>query len=114
MSNSPDMSILPTIIAIDFDGTLVEDRFPDIGTPNQLMIDYCKNLKKEGTKIILWTCRNGEKLTEAVEFCKQQGIVFDAVNENLPEVQAMFNGDTRKVYADRYIDDKNGGIIRKG
>ena len=112
MYDTPDMIKLPKIAAIDFDGTLVEDKFPEIGKPNQPMIDYCKSLKKDGTKIILWTCRNGEKLTEAVEFCKQQGLVFDAVNENLPEVQTMFNGDTRKVYADKYIDDKNGLVVR--
>lgn len=97
---------LPMIVAVDFDGTLVEDNFPEIGKPILTMMNYIKALKEAGAKIILWTCRNGKALTEAVNFCSRFNLYFDAVNENLPEVKEMYGGDTRKVFADYYIDDK--------
>ena len=97
---------LPSIIAVDFDGTLVEDKFPLIGSPNPVLIDYLKQQKSIGAKLILWTCRNGTALDNAVQFCRFLGLEFDAVNENLPEVKTLFGGDTRKVYADIYLDDK--------
>lgn len=95
------------IYAIDFDGTLCEDKFPEIGEPYLERIETVKTLHKSGIKIILWTSRNGDSLERAVEWCKQHGLVFDAINENLPELQAKWGGDTRKVYCDYYIDDKN-------
>lgn len=99
---------LPYIIAVDFDGTLVEDKFPDIGTPRAEIIQAIKAHKSSGTKIILWTCRNGKALHDARMFCKGLGLEFDEVNRNLPEVQKMFgNTDTRKVYANEYWDDKS-------
>lgn len=108
------MNKLPYILAIDFDGTLCEDRFPEIGAANDRLISALIKFKEErpGVKYVLWTCRDNNTperyLDRAVEFCEKHGLKFDAVNENLPEVQAMFgNNDTRKVYADRYLDDKN-------
>lgn len=98
---------LPLIVAVDFDGTLCKDNYPYIGKPNQEMIDLVKAYQQGGWKTILWTCRNGEALVEAYIWCEQQGLTFDAVNTNIPEVQELFGGDTRKVFADRYIDDKN-------
>lgn len=95
------------IYAVDFDGTLCEGNFPKIGEPIQANIDYVKGLKDEGHKIILWTCRVGNLLDEAVEWCKEQGLEFDAVNENLEEIIKQYGGDSRKVTADYYIDDKN-------
>lgn len=97
---------LPTIVAVDFDGTLVEDNFPEIGQPIPIMIEYIKSLSKAGAKIILWTCRNGKALEQALQFCTDYKLYFDAVNENLPEVKELYGGDTRKVFADFYIDDK--------
>lgn len=96
----------PLIIAVDFDGTLVEDKFPDIGEPIREVMDYIKSLKRAGAKIILWTCRNGKALEEALQFCTDHKLYFDAVNKNLPEIQELYGGDTRKVFADVYIDDK--------
>lgn len=98
---------IPYIIAVDFDGTLCEDRFPLIGDPHTYLIQYILNKQKEGCKIILWTCRKGKILDEAVQWCIEQGLFFDSVNKNLPEVIKIFKGDTRKVFADEYIDDKN-------
>ena len=103
-----EMNTLPKIIAVDFDGTLVEDEFPAIGKPIPHMWELIKNLREQGVKLILWSCRNHENLTDAVEYCKREhGFIFDAVNENIKEVQEMFHNDTRKVYADLYIDDKS-------
>lgn len=107
MVTQKEMDSLPKIAAIDFDGCLVYDQFPEIGPINKELFACCKNLKKNGVKLILWTSRNGRMLQNAVNFCKENGLEFDAVNENLPEVVNLFGGDTRKVYADIYIDDKS-------
>ena len=94
------------IIAVDFDGTLCADLYPGIGAPNQRLIFVLKQLKARGAKLILWTCRCGEPLSEAVGWCKKHGLTFDAVNENLPEVLEKYGTDSRKITADLYIDDK--------
>lgn len=94
------------IIAVDFDGTLCENAYPEIGAPVISVLDYVKGARKGGARVILWTCRVGLMLTEAVEWCRDHGLEFDAVNENLPEIIEAFGGDTRKIYADTYIDDK--------
>ena len=73
------------IIAVDFDGTLCENRFPEIGKPNFVLIEGLKALRKAGNKIILWTCRVDHWLEEAVGWCKALGLEFDEVNNNLPE-----------------------------
>ena len=95
------------IVAIDFDGTLCEDKFPEIGMPLGKNIEVVKKLREAGHKTILWTCRKGEVLDQAVAWCQEQGLVFDSVNQNIPEIQQKWGGDTRKVYCDYYIDDKN-------
>lgn len=95
------------IIAVDFDGTLCKNLWPDIGEPNNRLIWELVELREKfGVKLILWTCRAGEKLEEAVEWCADRGLIFDAVNENLPEIVEMMGGDTRKIYAYEYIDDR--------
>lgn len=97
------------IFAIDFDGTLVTDAFPEIGEPNTLLLNCLKALKHTNPEVryILWTCRNKGHLEKAVAWCKEHELELDAVNENLPEIQARYGGDTRKVMADFYIDDKS-------
>lgn len=95
------------VYAVDFDGTLCKDRFPEIGEPYANRIEAVKKLQACGNKMILWTCRTGSDLTAAVEWCKSHGLIFDSVNQNLPEVKEKWGGDTRKVYCDFYIDDKN-------
>jgi hypothetical protein len=96
----------PKIIAVDFDGCIVTNEYPDIGEPIPETITRLKREQDEGAKAILWTCRRGDELTAAAEWCTQQGIHFDAVNENLPEIIAHFGGDTRKVFANEYWDDR--------
>ncbi len=98
------------IYAFDFDGTLCREAYPGIGKPNRAMIRYAKKLKEKGHRLILWTCRNGLALEDAVAWCRAQGIEFDAVNQNLPEILEMFGSDSRKITADYYIDDKLLGI----
>ena len=99
------------IIAIDFDGTIVEDAYPKIGKPMIFAFDTMKKLQNEGHRLILWTCRNGRKLQEAVDFCEANGIEFYAVNKNYPDEE--FDGKiSRKIHADLFIDDRNvGGFI---
>ena len=94
------------VYAIDFDNTLAYTRFPEIVAPNKKIVAFTRALKAQGHKIILWTSRAGEDLTAAVEWCKAQGIVFDAVNEPLPEQIKRWGNDTRKIYAEFYIDDR--------
>ena len=100
------------IYAVDFDGTLCENAYPEIGKPNMAMILHFKTIKAMGHKLILWTCREGELLTQAVEWCKHWGLEFDAVNENLPELIKRFGNDCRKIGADYYCDDKNYMPVR--
>lgn len=94
------------ILAVDFDGCLCESKWPEIGAPNTRLIERLKRRVKQGDKLILWTCREGKQLDEAVEWCKAHGLEFDAVNVNLPEMNALYGNDSRKIGADYYIDDK--------
>lgn len=94
------------IIAVDFDGTLAVTDYPRILCPKWDVLSFCKREKACGNTIILWTCRHGEELEEAVTWCKKHGLKFDYVNENPPDRVAIY-GDSRKVYADLYIDDHN-------
>jgi histidinol phosphatase-like enzyme len=99
------------IIAIDFDGTIVSNCFPEIGEPLMFAVEAITKLKENGYKLILWTCRTDlperKYLTEAVEFCESLGLKFDAINDNLPEAPYRDVANCRKVYADFYIDDKS-------
>ena len=97
----------PKVIAVDFDGTLCEDAYPGIGEPREDVITYLKGRKMKGDKLILWTCRVDDKLDEAVDWCIDQGLIFDAVNDNLPELVAKYGGNPRKVFADIYLDDRS-------
>lgn len=100
------------IIAVDFDGTLVTDCYPNIGIPKEEIVQGIKEHKYSGDKIILWTCRTGKYLTEAIDFCHWElGIDFDAVNDNLPEKIAEYGVNCRKIYADEYWDDKSIPIL---
>ena len=101
------------IIAVDFDGTLCENKWPDIGEPNYELIEYLRQEKLDGAKIILWTCRSGGELDNAIHWCCDRGLMFDAVNDNLPEMVEAFGSNTRKIFANEYIDDKaiNSGIF---
>jgi hypothetical protein len=94
------------IIAVAFDGTLCVNEWPAIGAPRTAVIAWILARKQCGDKLILWTNRVGERLDGAVAWCREQGIEFDAVNENLPEIVQEFGGDCRKVFANVYLDDR--------
>ncbi|WP_452221711.1 BT0820 family HAD-type phosphatase [Lacinutrix salivirga] len=102
------------IIAVDFDGTIVEDGYPGIGDERLFAFETLKRLQADGHRLILWTYRHGVKLDEAVEFCRENGIEFYAVNRSFPEEENT-NGVSRKIHADLFIDDRNiGGILGWG
>lgn len=101
-------------IAVDFDGTIVEDDYPNIGKPKLFAFDTMKKLQDEGHRLILWTYRYGKQLDEAVAFCKSHGITFYAVNKSFPEEQ-FDEKYSRKINADLFIDDRNiGGLVGWG
>ena len=95
------------VIAIDFDGTMFETEYPKILRPILPVIEMAKARKAAGDKLILWTCRDGPELEAAIEACRQQGLEFDAVNDNLPEMKEKWGDNPRKVGADEYWDDRN-------
>ena len=96
------------IIAVDFDGTIVEHRYPDIGREKPFAIETLKKLTEEQHRLILWTVRKGKLLQEAVDFCRTRGLDFYAVNRNFPEENEP---EERKLRADLWIDDRNlGGL----
>ena len=98
------------ILAIDFDGTIVEDAYPKIGKPLLFAFDTLKQLQQQGHRLILWTYRSGRKLDEAVTFCKENGVEFYAVNKSYPE-EILDDSISRKIHADLFIDDRNFGDL---
>ena len=94
------------IMAVDFDDTLFYTDYPDIEEPNMEIINLCKKWKASGRKVILWTCREGKELEEAVEACISYGLEFDAVNDNLDSGKHKWGNNPRKIFADFYIDDR--------
>lgn len=102
------------IIAVDFDGTIVEDAYPKIGKPLLFAFETLQKLQNEGHRLILWTYRSGKKLDEAVAFCEDNNVHFYAVNKSFPEEE--FDGSfSRKIHADLFIDDRNvGGFLGWG
>ena len=99
------------VIAIDFDGTIVEHRYPEIGKEIPFSVETLKMLQQDRHKLILWTVREGHLLDEAVQWCKERGLEFYAVNRDYPEETREDRGFSRKLKADMFIDDRNlGGL----
>ena len=97
-------------IAVDFDGTIVEHRYPEIGEEIPFATETLKMLIKDRHRLILWSVREGELLDEAVEWCRQRGVEFYAVNRDYPEEEKEKNNHfSRKLKADLFIDDRNVG-----
>nr|WP_308532931.1 hypothetical protein [uncultured Prevotella sp.] len=98
------------VIAIDFDGTIVEHKYPKIGEEIPFAIDTLKELINDGHRLILWTVREGILLEDAVNWCRDRGIEFYAVNKDYPEEEKHKNNHfSRKIKADMFIDDRNFG-----
>lgn len=108
------------VLCIDYDGTLFEESWPKIGDPRKDVIKQVKSFKKAGANIVLWTCREGKSLQEALSRTSKEGLSFDAVNE-APQSQKDYqlskleeNGDVfglRKIFANLYVDDRSPGSI---
>ena len=99
------------VIAVDFDGTIVKNAFPEIGDELPGAIDTLRRWQSEGDEIILWTCREEEYLENAVKWCEKRGLIFNRVNENTLKNIEFMGYDSRKIVADWYIDDKSVGSI---
>ena len=94
------------IIAVDFDGTLCTNNYPAIGDPVYETIEALKAEQIAGARVILWTCRVGERLEEALLWCGKYNIEVAEVNRNLPDIIEIFGGDCRKIFAHEYWDDR--------
>ena len=99
------------IIAVDFDGTLCVESYPNSGEANTELINLLIARRQAGDKLILWTCREETLLENAVAWCKRHGLEFDAINDNLEEIKLKYQHNSRKITADIYIDDKARGIL---
>lgn len=98
-------------IAVDFDGTIVEHKYPEIGKEILFAFETLRALQEQGHQLILWTFRSGKELDEAVEYCRRNGVEFYAVNSSYPEEEFDEDYDSRKIDADVFIDDRNiGGL----
>ena len=104
------------IVAVDFDGVLCENQFPNIGPPNYTMVSFVRELIDMGHEVVLWTSRVDQPLQDAVAWCEDRGLHFCAVNDNAPSNKKQFDGSysmpPRKVYADIYIDDHTPAFLR--
>lgn len=99
-------------IAVDFDGTIVESKYPDIGKPKLFAFETLKKLQEKGYILILWTFRYGKELDEAVQYCKKNGLEFYAVNASFPGEEFKLGKMSRKIDVDIFIDDRNIGGMK--
>lgn len=97
------------IVSVDFDGVLHSGEYPKIGIASADAVNYMRKIAENGHYIIINTCRNGDLLVDAVNFLLNAGIPFNRVNDNCPYNMAKYGSNTRKIYADLYIDDHNVG-----
>ena len=97
------------LIAVDFDGTIVEHKYPAIGKEIPFATDTLKHLIQDGHRLILWTIRHGRTLQEAIDWCKERGVEFYAVNSDYAEQDVEEEERSPKVKCDLYIDDRNVG-----
>lgn len=97
------------IIAIDFDGTIVRSEYPVIIEEMPHAGEIMRSLKKRGHYIILWTCRTGDSLLEAINWLLLNNIIIDRINDHNPDNASLYDNSGKKIYADLYIDDKQVG-----
>lgn len=94
------------VIGVDFDGTLVEEAFPEIGALKQETVEFINQAKKQGHLIIIWTARSNQKADEAKEFLEKNNIYYDYFNENPEDPYALRGEQGRKIFCDIYLDDR--------
>lgn len=100
------VEVRPKIIALDYDGTIALNSYPHAGTPNLPVIKRAIAEQAAGARLILWTCREGEELQIALDACRAWGLTFEAVNDNLPDLVEAWGGNSRKIFANEYWDDR--------
>jgi hypothetical protein len=100
------------LIAVDFDGTIVEDRYPEVGPPVIFAFETLREMQKNRHNLILWTTRVGEELEAAVNYCKENGVEFYAVNNSYPEEKFNAEEASRKIICDLFISRKNLGGMK--
>lgn len=103
----------PIIVAVDFDGILCKDKFPEIGEPNYDMVSFVRRLQDSGIETILWTSRVDDRLAEAIAWCEDRGLHFTSINDNTPSDKEQYGTNPRKVYADIYMDDRSPWMMYK-
>lgn len=103
----------PIIVAVDFDGILCKDKFPEIGEPNYDMVSFVRRLQDSGIETILWTSRVDYRLAEAITWCEDRGLHFTSINDNTPSNKEQYGTNPRKVYADIYMDDRSPWMMYK-
>lgn len=101
-----ELTNLPKVIAIDFDGCLVTNKWPKIGEPIEETIARYRVERAAGSKFMFWSCRNGVLLEEALAWCEEHDIILDAVNDVIPEMKGVFGPVSRKIFANEYWDDR--------
>lgn len=108
--NEIDYRDIPRVIAVDFDGTLVENKWPEIGEIKENIVEEVRKEKEQGSIIILWTCRTGELLQKAIKFCYDNDIPIDYANEDCRWIKENFGDNGVKVFATQYWDDKGVNV----
>ena len=109
--NTQSNANIKHIIAVDFDNTIAYTKYPKIISEVPYAFDVLRVLSEDPRFVmILWTCREGDMLKEALAFCNIRGVHFDYVNENDKERIKLYENDCRKIGADMYIDDKSAQI----
>ena len=109
ITNLYTYKMIDKIIAVDFDGTVVDDKYPEIGKAKIFAFETLRQLQSDGYRLTLWTYRSGKALDEAVEFCKKNGIEFYAINNSFDGEDFDKTKQSRKINADIFIDDRNLG-----
>lgn len=101
----------PIIVAVDFDGILCQDKFPEIGKPNYGVVSFVRRLQDSGIETILWTSRVDDRLAEAIAWCEDRGLHFTSINDNTPSNKEQYGTNPRKIYADIYMDDRSPWVM---
>jgi len=97
------------IIAVDFDGTLHTGKWPSLGAPAPYAVETMQKFREDKHYLIVWTCREGQQLTEAINWLLEHKIPFDRINDNNPENTRRYGSNSRKIYAHLYVEDKQVG-----
>lgn len=99
------------VIAVDFDGCICTNEYPYVGKVDMRVVEQLLYGRSQGAKLILWACRSGKQLDDAIATCEQYGLYFDAINDNIPELIERYGDNPRKVSATEYWDDRGVRVV---